>query len=77
MLESRALPGAVAQLGERRVRNAKVEGSIPFRSTSFRADRSSTYPSALMTLSTVRVGDSRDLVIWLAASTRFSISGAL
>jgi hypothetical protein len=25
----------------------------------------------------VRVGDSRDLVIWLAASTRFSISGAL
>ena len=34
MLESRALQnGAVAQLGERRVRNAKVEGSIPFRST--------------------------------------------
>src|SRR3989442_4726616 len=32
MLESRALRGAVAQLGERRVRNAKVEGSIPFRS---------------------------------------------
>ena len=28
------LVGAVAQLGERRVRNAKVEGSIPFRSTS-------------------------------------------
>ncbi len=25
--------GAVAQLGERRVRNAKVEGSIPFGST--------------------------------------------
>ncbi len=25
--------GAVAQLGERRVRNAKAEGSIPFRST--------------------------------------------
>ena len=43
MLESRArgrgtccgLDGAVAQLGERRVRNAKVEGSIPFRSTIF------------------------------------------
>src|SRR5213082_1320682 len=34
MLESRALRGAVAQLGERRVRNAKVEGSIPFRSIS-------------------------------------------
>jgi hypothetical protein len=34
MLESRALSGAVAQLGERRVRNAKVEGSIPFRSTN-------------------------------------------
>ena len=42
MLESRAVrggaahrdqDGAVAQLGERRVRNAKVEGSIPFRST--------------------------------------------
>jgi thioredoxin-dependent peroxiredoxin len=33
MLESRAVHGAVAQLGERRVRNAKVEGSIPFRST--------------------------------------------
>ena len=45
MLESRAFRcpgvsrisqkpcGAVAQLGERRVRNAKVEGSIPFRST--------------------------------------------
>ena len=25
-------PGAVAQLGERSVRNAEVEGSIPFRS---------------------------------------------
>jgi hypothetical protein len=35
MLESRALRGAVAQLGERRVRNAKVEGSIPFRSTIY------------------------------------------
>ena len=34
MLESRAFRGAVAQLGERRVRNAKVEGSIPFRSTN-------------------------------------------
>jgi hypothetical protein len=44
MLESRALTravidGAVAQLGERRVRNAKVEGSIPFRSTINSADR--------------------------------------
>jgi hypothetical protein len=39
MLESRALPGAVAQLGERRVRNAKVEGSIPFRSTIFPSNR--------------------------------------
>src|SRR5688500_1473913 len=27
--------GDVAQLGERRVRNAKVEGSIPFVSTTF------------------------------------------
>jgi hypothetical protein len=33
MLESPPARGAVAQLGERRVRNAKVEGSIPFRST--------------------------------------------
>ena len=33
VLESPAFRGAVAQLGERRVRNAKVEGSIPFRST--------------------------------------------
>src|ERR1700737_1608452 len=32
---SRPCGGAVAQLGERRVRNAKVEGSIPFRSTIF------------------------------------------
>jgi hypothetical protein len=29
-----ALFGGVAQLGERRVRNAKVEGSIPFSSTT-------------------------------------------
>ena len=29
--------GGVAQLGERRVRNAKVEGSIPFSSTIFEA----------------------------------------
>ena len=34
MLESPPARGAVAQLGERRVRNAKVEGSIPFRSTT-------------------------------------------
>ena len=27
--------GAVAQLGERCVRNAEVEGSTPFRSTQF------------------------------------------
>ena len=29
--------GAVAQLGERNVRNVEVEGSIPFRSTSLRS----------------------------------------
>ena len=34
VLKSRRMIGAVAQLGERRVRNAKVEGSIPFRSTN-------------------------------------------
>src|SRR5690606_40831649 len=33
-VEGGASRGAVAQLGERRVRNAKVEGSIPFRSTT-------------------------------------------
>ena len=27
--------GLVAQLGERRVRNAEVEGSIPFESTNY------------------------------------------
>ena len=32
----RAHYGAVAQLGERRVRIAKVEGSIPFRSTNLK-----------------------------------------
>ena len=31
--------GDVAQLGERRVRNAKVEGSIPFVSTKFHLTR--------------------------------------
>ena len=38
----RPLHGVVAQLGERRVRNAKVEGSIPFRSTNFLPCRSLT-----------------------------------
>ena len=33
-MEEQLFHGAVAQLGERRVRNAKVEGSIPFRSTT-------------------------------------------
>jgi hypothetical protein len=32
-VKSAASHGVVAQLGERRVRNAKVEGSIPFHST--------------------------------------------
>ena len=36
------MEGAVAQLGERSVRNAEVEGSTPFRSTFFnRGDRDS------------------------------------
>ena len=30
--------GLVAQLGERRVRNAEVEGSIPFESTNWTLD---------------------------------------
>jgi hypothetical protein len=34
------LYGAVAQLGERCVRNAEVEGSIPFRSTNKSLDKS-------------------------------------
>ena len=33
VIESVARFGPIAQLGERRVRNAEVEGSIPFRST--------------------------------------------
>ena len=33
-------PGVVAQLGERRVRNAEVEGSIPFRSIRRKSDAS-------------------------------------
>src|SRR6267142_314749 len=36
--------GAVAQLGERRVRNAKVEGSIPFRSTRFLHNKAGPMP---------------------------------
>ena len=36
--------GAVAQLGERRVRNAKVEGSIPFRSTIFFSGHHHDFP---------------------------------
>ena len=39
--------GDVAQLGERRVRNAKVEGSIPFHSTKF-PDQSKTNRSRRM-----------------------------
>src|SRR5271166_1673319 len=44
-----ALSGGVAQLGERRVRNAKVEGSIPFSSTSpkDRSIDSGLYPKSL------------------------------
>jgi hypothetical protein len=38
--------GAVAQLGERRVRNAKVEGSIPFRSTIYLSQAVSGSPAA-------------------------------
>ena len=37
--------GAVAQLGERCVRNAEVEGSIPFRSTNFPFSLVDTAPS--------------------------------
>jgi hypothetical protein len=42
------LVGAVAQLGERRVRNAKVEGSIPFRSTISPSKQVHTGPPASM-----------------------------
>src|ERR1700741_2877853 len=47
--------GAVAQLGERRVRNAKVEGSIPFRSTRFSQGAPFRY---LSNHSTVRCAES-------------------
>ena len=40
--------GGVAQLGERRVRNAKVEGSIPFRSTIYLSIRAYGRPLASM-----------------------------
>ena len=36
--------GLVAQLGERRVRIAEVEGSIPFESTSGEAPAGTPYP---------------------------------
>jgi integrase len=36
-------PGAVAQLGERCVRNAEVEGSTPFRSTCFKPCRNKSF----------------------------------
>ena len=42
--------GDVAQLGERRVRNAKVEGSIPFVSTRFHADLREIRPTKLVDL---------------------------
>jgi hypothetical protein len=45
-----ALFGGVAQLGERRVRNAKVEGSIPFSSTTIRgrvSDSGLYFPACL------------------------------
>src|SRR5258706_13862467 len=41
-----ALPGGVAQLGERRVRNAKVEGSIPFHSTISLTGRARSHAGA-------------------------------
>src|ERR1700694_655160 len=40
-LHGRSLAGAVAQLGERRVRNAEVRGSTPLGSTSARPSRNS------------------------------------
>src|SRR6266513_1644510 len=42
--------GDVAQLGERRVRNAKVEGSIPFVSTRLHADLREIRPTKLVGL---------------------------
>lgn len=36
--------GPIAQLGERRVRNAEVEGSIPFRSTKILKRPASRWP---------------------------------
>ena len=40
--------GAVAQLGERRVRNAEVEGSIPFRSIGVSDRRNPQYSSSVV-----------------------------
>ena len=47
-LESTEDPGAVAQLGERHVRNVEVGGSIPLGSTSFFG---SDYPEILKSAS--------------------------
>ena len=64
MLESRAVRGAVAQLGERRVRNAKVEGSIPFRSTippsSGQSSDPVTLPPTVLTDAAIRKAKPRE-----------------
>ena len=72
MLESRALPGAVAQLGERRVRNAKVEGSIPFRSTIFHCMSSSRSSAQAAGLGTPPAFLELALTIQVDLSTRFT-----
>ena len=44
---TQTLIGAVAQLGERRVRNAKVRGSIPLGSTKFLTGLLTKLPNGL------------------------------
>src|SRR3546814_18530137 len=53
--------GAIAQLGERRVRNAEVEGSIPFRSTIRQARPGIVGASAILCGSTLRTPEAGDV----------------
>src|SRR3546814_5848855 len=53
--------GAIAQLGERRVRNAEVEGSIPFRSTIRKARPGIVRDSGLFCGSSLRTPEAGDV----------------
>ena len=48
MLNRPVQPGRVAQLGERGVRNAEVEGSIPFSSTTLHSIKYKLFDSPFL-----------------------------